>query len=147
MEEPQPKIADSPPIYSLSNELLEAILNRVIEEDREVILSIDRRAHLSVESFNPRPPRPPERAKAQEIAQFRLVCRWFGVIGVAYQFTRVALRFNKKSFQRLEKIASTPSIADKVKRFIYLVPCFYQQGRVSADFCENAIDAKNNSRR
>ncbi|KAI9862295.1 MAG: hypothetical protein M1813_004771 [Trichoglossum hirsutum] len=114
----------------LSNELLRVILDH-INQDPEASLTIDRRAHLSVESFKAHSP--PERAKAQDIAQFRLVCKRFAELGISYQFTCVPLRFNRKSFHRLDLIAQQPSLSKHVKKFIYLIPYFYVEGRVGVD--------------
>jgi hypothetical protein len=109
----------------LSTELLRVILDH-INQDPEAVLTIDRRAHLSVESF--KAAGPPEPAKAQDIGQFRQVCRRFAEIGIPYQFMCVALRFNKRSFERLERIARCPHLAEHVKKFIYLIPYFYVEG-------------------
>ena len=81
----------------LSNELLKEILDH-IDSNPEHCISIDRRAYLSVESF--RPPSPPLPLRAQDIANFRLVCRRFAESGIPYQFTRVATRFSVDGFKR-----------------------------------------------
>ncbi|KAI9825910.1 MAG: hypothetical protein M1832_000851 [Thelocarpon impressellum] len=110
---------------ALSNELLRDILDQV-EGDPDRTVPIDRRAYLSVESFAA--PTAPAPAQAQDIAHFRLVCRRFGDLGIPYQFTRVTTRFSKAGFTRLERIASRPAIARHVKKFSYMLPCFYVQG-------------------
>ncbi|KAI9762791.1 MAG: hypothetical protein M4579_000143 [Chaenotheca gracillima] len=110
----------------LSNELLREILDH-IEADPEKSVSIDRRAYLSVESF--KAPSPPIRAQAQDIAHFRLVCRRFAELGIPHQFTRVTTRFSSRGFARLERIADWPHVAAHVKKFSYMVPCFYTDGR------------------
>ena len=113
-------------IHKLSNELLKDILDH-IEADPERSVSIDRRAYLSVESF--RPPSPPLPSQAQDIGNFRLVCRRFGELGIPYQFTRIATRFSRAGLQRLERISSRPSLARHTKKFSYLIPFFYVEGR------------------
>ena len=84
-------------IHRLSNELLKEILDH-IESNPEQCISIDRRAYLSVESF--RPPSPPLPSRAQDVGNFRLVCRRFSESAVSYQFTRVTTRFSVEGFKR-----------------------------------------------
>ena len=112
-------------IQKLSNELLKDILDH-IESDPEKSVSIDRRAYLSVESF--RPPSPQLPSQAQDIGNFRLVCRRFAGLGIPHQFTRIATRFSTAGLQRLEKISSQPHLAKHTKRFSYLIPFFYVEG-------------------
>ena len=115
-------------IQNLSNELLKDILDH-IEADPDRSVSIDRRAYLSVESFHlPSPPLP---LQAQDIGHFRLVCRRFAELGTPYQFTRVATRFSRAGFQRLENICSKPNLARHTKKFSYLIPYFYIEGERS----------------
>ena len=109
----------------LSNELLRDILDH-IEADPDRTVSIDRRAYLSVESFAA--PSLPAPAQAQDIAHFRLVCKRFAELGVPHQFTRVTTRFSRRGFSRLEWIAKKPDLAKHVKKFSYMVPCFYVKG-------------------
>ncbi|MCJ1308889.1 hypothetical protein MMC25_002544 [Agyrium rufum] len=110
----------------LSNELLKDILD-FIEADPDRGVPVDRRAYLSVESFRLPDPPPPQRA--QDIANFRLTCRKFAEIGAPYQFTRVATRFSPAGLQRLEKIASQRHLAKHTKKFSYIIPFFYVDGR------------------
>lgn len=117
---------DTTTITHLSNELLRDILDH-IEADPERTVSIDRRAYLSVESF--RPPDPPPPPRAQDIANFRLTCRRFAQLGVPHQFTRIATRFSPKGLKRLEWIASQPHLARHTKKFSYLIPYFYLEGK------------------
>ncbi|KZF26187.1 F-box domain-containing protein [Xylona heveae TC161] len=119
-------MAKPPGILKLPNDLLRDILDH-IEADPEKSVNIDRRAYLSVESF--RPPCPPPRAQLQDVGHFRLVCRRFSALGIPYQFTRVTTRFSRQGFQRLEKICGRPSLARHVKKFSYMVPYFYVEGR------------------
>ncbi len=109
----------------LSNELLRDILD-FIQLTPDHVLNIDRRAYLSVESF--KAPSPPLPAQAHDVASFRLVCRRFAELGAPYQFTRVTTRFSRKGFVRLEGIAGSPGIARHVKKFSYMIPCFYLEG-------------------
>ena len=113
-------------LQRLSNELLKDILD-YIEADPERSVSIDRRAYLSVESF--RLPDPPLPLQAQDIANFRLTCRRFAELGVPYQFTKVATRFSRAGFQRLEKICSRPQLTKHTKKFSYIIPFFYVDGK------------------
>ena len=83
-------------IQKLSNELLKEILDNV-DTNPEPCMNIDRRAYLSVESF--RPPSPPLPSRAQDIGNFRLVCRRFSESAIPYQFTRVATRFSAEGFR------------------------------------------------
>lgn len=115
-------------IQELSNELLKDILDHV-ESDPERSVSIDRRAYLSVESF--RPPSPPPPSRAQDIGNFRLVCRRFAELAVPYQFTKIATRFSRSGFRRLDHICSKGYLAKYTRKFSYLVPCFYGEGMVS----------------
>ncbi|KAL8703208.1 MAG: hypothetical protein Q9201_003594 [Fulgogasparrea decipioides] len=113
-------------LQSLSNELLKDVLD-YIESDPEQTVSIDRRAYLSVESF--RPPSPPEPSRAQDIGNLRLVCRQFAEIGIPYQFTRIATRFSRQGLARLENICSQSHLAKHTRKFSYLVPYFWIEGR------------------
>ena len=112
-------------LHALSNELLKGILEYV-DSDTEKSVSIDRRAYLSVESF--RPPSPPLPSQAQDIGSFRLVCRKFGELGIPHQFTRIATRFSRTGFQRLDRICSNDHLTKHTRKFSYLIPYFYVQG-------------------
>jgi hypothetical protein len=114
-------------LLDLSNELLKDILDYIgADPDRSV--SIDRRAYLSVESF--RPPSPPPPLRAQDIGNFRLVCRTFAELGVPHQFTRIATRFSRPGLERLERICSWPHLTKHTKKFSYMIPDFYVSGKV-----------------
>ena len=123
---PQDAMPKKSSIQKLSNELLKDILDH-IEADPDRSISIDRRAYLSVESF--RPPSPPLPLQAQDIGNFRLVCRRFAELGIPHQFTRIATRFSRPGLQRLEKICSRPNLTKHTKKFSYLIPFFYVEGR------------------
>lgn len=112
-------------IESLSNELLRDILDH-IDSDPERSIDIHRRAYLSVESF--KPPPLPSPGQAEAIGNFRRVCKRFSELGIPYQFTRLATRFSKAGFDRLQSIAEQPHLARAVKKFTYLVPLFYVDG-------------------
>jgi hypothetical protein len=122
-------------ILSLSNELLREILDH-IESDPEKLISVDRRAYLSQESF--KPPPLPDRDQAQNIASFRLTCKRFSELGAIHQFARVTTRFSRKGLKRLENIASQDHLAKHVKKFSYMVPFFYVEGRAPLPFLESA---------
>ncbi|KAF2643162.1 hypothetical protein P280DRAFT_245087 [Massarina eburnea CBS 473.64] len=113
-------------LLNLSNELLREILDH-IESDPEKLIGLDRRAYLSQESF--KPPPPPDRDQAQDIASFRLTCKRFSVLGALHQFSRVTTRFSKKGLKRLENIAGQAHLAKHVRKFSYMVPFFYVEGR------------------
>ncbi|KAH7126699.1 hypothetical protein B0J11DRAFT_283285 [Dendryphion nanum] len=113
-------------ILKLSNELLREILDH-IESDPDKLISVDRRAYLSQESF--KPPPQPDQQQAQTIANFRLTCSRFSELGAIHQFARVTTRFSRKGLERLEKIASQEHLAKHVKKFSYMVPFFYVEGR------------------
>ncbi|KAF1990261.1 hypothetical protein K402DRAFT_401123 [Aulographum hederae CBS 113979] len=119
-------MASPPGILRLSNELLREILDH-IEADPEKLINLDRRAYLSQESF--RPPPVPARNQALDLGHFRLTCRRFSELGAIHQFARVTTRFSQKGFVRLENIASQPHLAQHVKKFSYMVPYFYVEGR------------------
>ena len=112
-------------ILSLSNELLKDILDH-IELDPQIAVAIDRRSHLSVESF--RPPSPPLPSQAQDIGSFRLSCRRFAELGISYQFTRISLRFSSAGFRRLDEICNNQHLTSHTRKFSYLVPPFYAGG-------------------
>ncbi|KAL0255124.1 hypothetical protein SLS55_009653 [Diplodia seriata] len=113
-------------ILSLSNELLREILDQ-IEADPEKQVTVDRRSYLSQESFKPPPPPAPN--QAQDIGAFRLTCKRFSELGAVCQFARVTTRFSSKGFSRLENIAARPHLSQHVKKFSYMVPYFYVEGR------------------
>lgn len=113
-------------ILDLADELLRIILEHIASEP-EKLISLERRAYLSQESFKAPPPLEPD--QAQTIAAFRLTCRKFSDLGVIHQFSRVTTRFSRNGLKRLERIASQPHIAERVKKFSYMVPYFYVEGR------------------
>lgn len=113
-------------LHDLADELLRIILEQITAEP-EKLISLERRAYLSQESF--KAPPPPEPDQAQTIAAFRLTCRRFSNLGAIHQFSRVTTRFSRNGLERLEKIASQPHIASRVKKFSYMVPFFYVEGR------------------
>ncbi|KAF2007385.1 hypothetical protein P154DRAFT_541556 [Amniculicola lignicola CBS 123094] len=112
-------------ILDLSNELLREVLDYIDADEK--LIPLDRRAYLSQESF--RPPPPPDRDQAQNIASFRLTCKRFSELGALHQFSRVTTRFSKRGLKRLENIASQDHLARHVKKFSYMVPFFYVEGR------------------
>ncbi|KAG9995887.1 hypothetical protein KCU78_g17714, partial [Aureobasidium melanogenum] len=112
----------------LSNELLHDILD-LIAADPEKLVSVDKRAYLSQESFRPDPL--PSQDQVVNIGKFRLLCRRFAALGASHQFARVTTRFPSKGLARLEAIADQPHLAKHVKKFSYKVPYFCTQGRES----------------
>lgn len=115
-----------PNLQTLSNELLKDILD-LLDADPDRSVNIDRRAYLSVESF--RLPSPPVPSRAQDVGNFRLTCRRFAEAGVPYQFTKLATRFSRHGLERLDKICSQSHLAKHTRKFSYLVPYFYVEGR------------------
>ncbi|KAK3217368.1 hypothetical protein GRF29_1g2865023 [Pseudopithomyces chartarum] len=111
-------------ILNLSNELLCEILDHI---DPEKPIGPERRAYLSQESFELPPEPDPD--QAQDIANFRLTCKRFSDLGAVHQFSRVTTRFSRSGLKRLENIASQPHLAEHVKKFSYMVPFFYVEGR------------------
>lgn len=111
----------------LGNDLLRIILEYCSEPEKLVSLGLERRAYLSQESFKAPPPPEPDQAKT--ISAFRLTCRKFSELGVIHQYSRVTTRLSKRGLERLEKIASQPHIARRVKKFSYMVPFFYVEGK------------------
>jgi hypothetical protein len=109
----------------LSNELLHDILD-LIAADPERLVSVDKRAYLSQESFRPDPL--PSQDQVVNIGKFRLICRRFAALGASHQFARVTTRFSSKGLARLEAIAEQPHLAKHVKKFSYKVPYFCTQG-------------------
>lgn len=112
-------------ITDLADEILRLILEHVASEP-EKLISLERRAYLSQESFKPHPP--PEPDQAENIAAFRLTCRAFSNLGIIHQFSRVTTRFSRRGLSRLERIANEPHLAKRVKKFSYMVPFFYVEG-------------------
>jgi hypothetical protein len=110
----------------LSNELLHDILDRIAADDPGRIVSVDKRAYLSQESFRPDPL--PSQDQIVNIGKFRLLCRRFAALGASHQFARVTTRFSSKGLARLEAIADQPHLAKHVKKFSYKVPYFCTQG-------------------
>ena len=115
-------------IQKLSHEILKDILD-CIESNSRTAIPVDRRNHLSVESF--RPPSPPPPSQAQDVANFRLSCRRFSELAIPYQYAKISLRFSNAGFQRLEKICDHHHLTRHTRKFSYLVPPFYAEGRYS----------------
>ncbi|KAL8912826.1 MAG: hypothetical protein Q9172_007417 [Xanthocarpia lactea] len=127
-------------LLALSNELLKDVLD-CIEADPDRTVNIDRRAYLSVESF--RPPSLPEPSRAQDIGNFRLVCRRLAEVGIPYQFAKLATRFSRHGLDRLDKICSHSHLAKHTRKFSYLVPYFYVEG---SEQIEQLIEAEGRHR-
>ena len=129
---------------TLSNELIKDILDH-IDSDPDWSVNIDRRAYLSVESF--RLPSPPLPSRAQDIGNFRLVCCRFAVLGAPYQWTRVATRLCPAGLRRLDKICGSRHLAKHTKKFSYLVPFFYVEGKVDELSQHGDVDLTNSQGR
>lgn len=113
-------------ILDLATEQLIDILN-YLEDDPQKSIGFDRRGYLSQESF--RPPIPPSSTRAKDLAHFRETCKKFAEVGASLQFERVSTRFSVADFERLDRIASHPHLACEVRKFSYLVPYFYVDGK------------------
>ena len=113
-------------INRLSNELLREVLD-YIEADPEKLVTLDKRAYLSQESFKPPSFPPPD--LAEDLGNFRLTCKRFSELGAIHQYARVTTRFSTLGLQRLETIAAQPHLTRHVKKFSYMVPYFYAIGK------------------
>ncbi|KAL9061150.1 MAG: hypothetical protein Q9162_000295 [Coniocarpon cinnabarinum] len=122
-------------IHTLSNELLREVLNH-IEADPDKLVTLDRRAYLSQESF--KPPTFPSPDQAHDLGNFRLACRRFSDLGAVHQYARVTVRFSRHGLARLDWLAERPHLAQHVKKFSYMVPYFYAVGgRTGRDLRHN----------
>lgn len=115
-----------PAILRLSNELLTAILKE-IEPDTNKTIAVDDRRFLSIESFDSPPAEIPN--SVANIGKFRRLGKRFAALGAPFLFTRVATRFSEKGLDRLEQLAGWDHLACYVKKFSYLVPYFYEEGK------------------
>jgi len=112
-------------VLDLPPEVIHMILD-CIEEEPDKMISLERRAYLSQESFRLHPT--PDHDQAQNIANFRLVCRTFAGLGAVHQFSRVTTRFSRVGFERLKRIAGDGNVAKHVRKFTLMVPYFYVEG-------------------
>ena len=115
----------SPPITLLPPELLRRILDKLVPDPGRTV-PIDDRRFLSVESFDEPPPSDAD----WDLRNFRSTCRRFAEVGDPLLFTVVAVRFSKHGLRKLEELASWPKMARHVKKFTYMVPYYYPNGRV-----------------
>lgn len=116
-------------IHKLPDDIIKDILD-YLESDSQRSVPVDRREHLSVESF--RPPSPPSPSQAQDLGNFRLVCQKFSNLAIPYQFSRVSLRFSPSGFNRLDAICNHDHLARHTRKFSYLVPPFYGISKISS---------------
>lgn len=77
----------------------------------------------------PRPYKPEHIDSKQHFARLRLVCKRFSELAAPYLFRSIGLRFNLRSFDRLERLSEHPELARHVKKFVYLMPYLYDQGK------------------
>ena len=119
------------PFQRFSDDEINLILDEIDTEPRTSI-PLARRAYLSVESFKPAPRPSPDQAEV--IANFRLTCRRFSVLGAKYQFSKLTTRFSSSGFKRLRAIAGQPHLAQHVRKFSYLIPQFYGEGMLRFHF-------------
>ncbi|KAG0642592.1 hypothetical protein HOY80DRAFT_608844 [Tuber brumale] len=76
----------------------------------------------------PRPYKPEHIDSKQHFARLRLVSKRFSELAAPYLFRSIGLRFNMKSFSRLERLSEQPKLAKHVKKFVYLMPYLYVEG-------------------
>ena len=79
----------------------------------------------------PQPYRPDHIDSRQHFSALRLVCRRFNELTAPYLFRSIGLRFNQKSFKRLESLAANPQLSKHVRKFVYLMPYLYEEGAPS----------------
>lgn len=126
-------------LLDLADELLLLIVD-YLAADPDTSLTVDKRAYLSQESF--RSPSPPPRDQRKDVDNFRKTCRKLLAIGARQQYGRITTRFSKSGLKRLDGISDFPELAEHVKKFSYMVPCFYE-GTFGAGFHMKASGATN----
>jgi hypothetical protein len=77
----------------------------------------------------PQPYRPDHIDSRQHYAALRLVCKKFNALATPYLFRSIGLRYNSKSFERLERLAACPHLSKHVRKFVYLMPYLYEEGK------------------
>ncbi|EGP88394.1 unnamed protein product [Zymoseptoria tritici ST99CH_1A5] len=123
-------------VRELPVEIIGKVLD-YIEPQHDTGNDIDRRAFLSVESFD-RPP-DPSRVSIADIGNFRCASKRFAEIAADRLFGRVACRFSSTGLQKLEQLAQWKHLARHVKRFTYLVPYFYRGGTTQLSQLEDEL--------
>jgi hypothetical protein len=84
----------------------------------------------------PQPHKPDHIDSRQHYSRLRLVCKRFDELATPYLFRSIGLRFNLKSFGRLEKLAARPGLSRHVRKFVYLMPYLYEEGIIWEFPCE-----------
>ncbi|KAI9650457.1 hypothetical protein NHQ30_000472 [Ciborinia camelliae] len=114
------------PIFKLSNEILENILEYLVHNSGKLI-PIDHRASLSVESFQSIPPQSLEDTNIT--TTLSRTCKKFYSLLLGRQFARVSIRCSEAGFNRLQfLVEERPHLAEHVKKFSYMIPVFYYRG-------------------
>ncbi|ESZ99207.1 hypothetical protein SBOR_0414 [Sclerotinia borealis F-4128] len=114
------------PIFKLSNEILENILENLVHNSGKLI-PIDHRASLSVESFQSMPPQSWEDTNIT--TTLSRTCKKFYSLLLGRQFARVSIRCSEAGFNRLQfLVKERPRLAEHVKKFSYMIPVFYHRG-------------------
>ncbi|KAF7856061.1 hypothetical protein EAF04_010016 [Stromatinia cepivora] len=114
------------PIFKLSNEILENILEYLVHNSGKLI-PIDHRASLSVESFQSMPPQSLEDTNIT--TTLSRTCKKFYSLLLGRQFARVSIRCSDAGFNRLRfLVEERPHLAKHVKKFSYMIPVFYHRG-------------------
>ncbi|QSZ35119.1 hypothetical protein DSL72_007984 [Monilinia vaccinii-corymbosi] len=114
------------PIFKLSNEILENILEYLVYNSGKLI-PIDHRASLSVESFQSMPPQSLEDTNIT--TTLSRTCKKFYSLLLGRQFSRVSIRCSEAGFNRLRfLVEERPHLAEHVKKFSYMIPVFYHRG-------------------
>ncbi|KAJ5459459.1 hypothetical protein N7530_011403 [Penicillium desertorum] len=103
-------------IYDLADELLSEILSFLLEPaPRALNGKFNGNGHTSRAGDQ----------HAEDLDQFRLVCKRFMRIGTPYKFNRFTLRFSEHGFRRLDELVDM-QLAYYVKTITYMVRPFYQ---------------------
>ena len=117
-------------ISTLPEEILVKIVHH-IQPDYDRAVPFYHRGFLSAESLDQTSPTNADRNAKKDILHFRETCRRFAEVGEQALFSVVHIRFSSKDLQELKQLAGFKrNVARHVKRFSYLVPCFYIAGMV-----------------
>jgi hypothetical protein len=111
---------------NLPAEIFNELLDQLEPGGREVPTVDSRRNPWA----RPQPCKPDHIDSRHHYASLRLVCKRFDNLAAPYLFRSIGLRFNAKSFSRLASLAGNPVLARHVKKFVYLMPYIYEEGRL-----------------
>ena len=117
-------------ISMLPEEILLKIVHH-IQPDYDRVVPFYHRGFLSAESLDKTSPTTADRDAKKHISDFRGACKRFAEVGEQALFSVVHIRFSTKDLKKLKELAGFErNVARHVKRFSYLVPCFYFAGIV-----------------